>query len=192
MLLWGKALSLKLLILLLLKSSRARFGKLSNTFASTLSNWFPLRQRSVKCSIGVGKESSSIREILFPVRSRNVVLVGKECGIDSKSWFWHFTVSEEHRHLSGQSWQDSTAEERRSKSKRIVTDVCVSPRLSPRSHTHGAVNGRILDCENLSAQTARKDSFPGIPVSRPPPSSTGIMGKFFSRVSHVCIPSLPL
>lgn len=122
--------------------------------------------------------------MLFPVTNRNLVLVGKECGIASKSWFWHFTVWEEHRHLSGQPWQDS--ETTRRKNKCIIADLRAPPRVSPRSHPHDVLNRRILDRTNLSARTVRKDSLTITKLSYRPCSSTRNETKFCNYVSHVC------
>lgn len=91
--------------------------------------------------------------MLFPVTNKDLVLVGKECGISSKSWFWHFTICEEHEHLFGQPWQDCTTA--RSKSKYIIPDL-----ISPRFHPDDVLSsGRILGCRNVSARSVRKNHF---------------------------------
>ncbi|TNN60585.1 hypothetical protein EYF80_029186 [Liparis tanakae] len=118
--------------------------------ASTDSISFPLRWRSVSISRRVGKESTPTREMLFPVTNSDLVSAGKECGIASNSWFWHFTVCEKHKHLSGQPWQDSTAARRKRRRKR----KCIVPRMPP----HDVLNRRILGGPPAKKQTREPDA----------------------------------
>ena len=111
----------------------------------------------------LGKESMLMLEMLFPVTKIILVLVGKELGIASKSWFWHFTVSEEHKHLSGQQWQDSASARRTSKC--IIPDLCAPPRLHPRDVLKGRIFGFLQICVR---RAVRKD-----PAQSPPCSSAG-------------------
>lgn len=88
--------------------------------------------------------------MLFPVTNRNLVLLGKECGIASKSWFWHFTVWEKHRHLSGQPWQCNTTASMNNRC--IIAELRALPRTSPLIHPP---RRRSLVSTNLWAQTLR-------------------------------------
>lgn len=146
-------------MLLLLRSSRTRFGKLSNTSESTDCIPFPLRYKSVNCSRGLGKESALILEMLFPVTNRILVLLGIDCGIESKSCFWHFTVCEEHTHRSGQLRQGS--ETASTTSRWTIADPSPLGRISP----HVELNRRI-------SVTVRKDSLDENSILPVPPSSS--------------------
>lgn len=154
-------------MLLLLRSSRTRFGKLSNTSESTDCISFPLRYKSVNCSRGLGKESALILEMLFPVTNRILVLLGIEFGIESKSCFWHFTVCEEHTHRSGQLRQGS--ETASTTSRWTIADPSPLRRISP----HAELNRRI-------SVTVRKDSLDENSILAVPPcSSARHTPKFF-------------
>ena len=86
--------------------------------------------------------------------------------------------------MSGQFWQDSWPTTASRKSKCIIADFCVLPRISPRLHTHDVLNRRILDLYFACADRASRSLYNN-PTQSPPRSSTGNKGKFFNCVSHL-------